>query len=204
MHLSLLPLRWCSVSSPLRILDFDVETLPGHWIGGDYVSKIITCVAWSWVGTDEVECFTHYTHTPSMLADVLSFPLREADFVTGHYIRGYDLPLINGMLLRQGAPSLPRILSVDTKLDLRKNMGRSQSQENLSAMLGIESPKVTRNLHEWEGFNLREPGFEEAGIERCVGDVIQHKELYAKLVELGWLGSPRAWTPEGAGKAYRP
>ena len=190
--------------SELRILDFDVEALPGHWIGGDYVSKVITAVAWSWRGTDEVECITHYALPPDVLAFRLAIELGKADLVTGHYIRGYDLPLINGMLLRGGRQSLPRLLTLDTKLDLHKSMGRSLSQKNLSSMLGVEAPKIDRTLDEWENFNLRVSGHEGAGIERVVGDVRQHKLMYDALVARRWLGAPKAWSPQGGGKNYRP
>ena len=30
---------------PMRVLDFDVEARPLHWISGDYVSKEITAIA---------------------------------------------------------------------------------------------------------------------------------------------------------------
>jgi hypothetical protein len=190
--------------SKLTILDFDVECLPGHWIGGDYVSKIITAVAWSWHGEDEIRVYTHYDHTPDMLAVMLADRLQVADIVTGHYIRGFDLPLINGMLFRGKHAPLPRLTTVDTKLDLIKNFGRSQSQENLSAMLGVDEPKVKVSLHDWENFNLRVDGAEAAGIERVAGDVAQHKALYANLIDVGWLGGPRAWEPASPGKAYRP
>src|SRR3990167_967353 len=45
-------------SRPFRILDFDVEARPLHWISGDYVSKEITAIAWAWIGEDHPgECF---------------------------------------------------------------------------------------------------------------------------------------------------
>lgn len=180
---------------PIRILHFDMECLPGHWIGGDYVSKVVTAVAWGWRDDDTIKVLTHYDTSLDDMADSLSSAIGAADIVTGHYIRPFDLPLLNGALLRQGMRPLDPVLTIDTKLDLLKAHGRSKSQKNLSSMVGVAAPKVDLSNWEWEQFNLREPGFENRGIERVVGDVIQHKEMYAALDELGWLGSPRAWLP---------
>jgi hypothetical protein len=176
------------------VLDFDCECLPGHWIGGDFVSKVLTAVAWCWIGEgDEPTVMTHYDSTPEKMAIELSYAIESATLVTGHYIRGFDLPLLNGNLLRTGLPPMRRVMTQDTKLDLKKSHGRSLSQRNLGSQLGIAAPKVDVTLPEWEGFNTREPGFRDKGIERVRGDVIQHMELRAKLLEYGWLGPARGW-----------
>src|SRR3954468_13490203 len=76
---------------PMRVLDFDCEARPLHWIGGDYVSKEITALAWAW--TDDPEHVTCYllgeTDTPTML-EAFRAAYDQADMVTGHYIRGFD------------------------------------------------------------------------------------------------------------------
>src|SRR3989304_2625419 len=92
-----------------RILTLDVECKPGHWIGGDYVSKILTAVAWQWDSEEKTVCLTHYGYDPGTLAARLAWEIRKADVVTGHYIRGFDLPLISGQLLVAGLPSLPPV-----------------------------------------------------------------------------------------------
>jgi hypothetical protein len=40
--------------------------------------------------------------------------------------------------------------------------------------------------------------------ERVVGDVLQHLWLRAKLIELGWLGPPKLWTPKSSGSSATP
>ena len=190
-----------TVEAP-RILTLDVECKPGHWIGGDYVSKILTAVAWQWDGEEKTVCLTHYGYDPGTLAARLAWEIRKADVVTGHYIRGFDLPLISGQLLVAGLPSLPPVWTLDTKLDLKKAHGRSLSQKNLSALLGIDAPKIDVTLAEWEAFNSKVDGAEARGIERVTGDVQQHREMRYKLVSLGWLGSGRLWTPD-AGRNSR-
>lgn len=186
--------------TPLRVLTLDCECLPGHWIGGDYVSKILTAVAWAW-DDGAVEVLTHYDEPPTELAAALAAEMETADIVTGHYIRGFDLPLVNGNLLAGGLYSLGPILASDTKLDLLKSHGRSLSQKNLSAQLGVAAPKIDVSLPDWEGFNTRQPGYRDKGVERVVGDVEQHREMRARLVALEWLGKPRVWSPTPKGQS---
>lgn len=175
-------------------MHFDMECLPGHWIGGDYVSKVVTAAAWSWRGSDFVNVRTHYDCEPRFIVRALAKHIRSADIVTGHYIRGFDLPLLNGALLREGEEPLEQVLTVDTKMDLLKTHGRSQSQKNLAGLLGVPAPKVDLTLGEWEQFNLKHPDFRDRGEIRVVGDVIQHKQLYQALEDRGWLGSPKVWS----------
>ncbi len=189
----------------LRVLDIDVECLPGHWIAADYVSKIITAVSWKWIGErGQPEVLTHYDTYPDEMATRLAFVIEEADIVAGHFIRGFDLPLLNGNLLRAGLVPLHPVLAHDTKLDLIKTHGRSLSQENLAAMIGVSKPKVKVTLHEWESFNTRAPGFRDKGIKRVTGDVLQNIEMRQRLIELGWLGAPKQWdgTPKGSGRYH--
>lgn len=179
----------------LAILDFDVECLPGHWIGGDFTSKVITAVAWSWEHGKKVTVMTHYDYTVSEMAESLTYVINMADVVTGHYIRAFDLPLLNGTLLREQLPPLGPVITSDTKSDLLKAHGRSKSQENLAAMLGVEAPKIQVTNYDWECFNTRMPGYQKIGVERVKGDVIQHKQLRQKLLDLGYLGPVRRWEP---------
>lgn len=190
----------------LRILTLDCECLPGHWIGGDFVSKIITAVAWKVVGSRErPHVLTHFDYLPELMAEALAQEIEDADMVVGHYIRGFDLPLLNGNLMRAGLEPLRPILVQDTKLDLLRTHGRSLSQKSLSAMVGVRTPKVGVSLHEWEAFNTKEEWAKGKVEARVAGDVEQNIALRARLLELGWLGPPRVWTGQPAGAPrYRP
>lgn len=179
----------------LAVLDFDIECLPGHWIAADFTSKVITAVAWGWEHGKKVTVLTHYDYSVAEMAASLRTAIDMADVVTGHYIRAFDLPLLNGTLLREQLPPLEPVLTSDTKIDLLKAHGRSKSQENLASMLGVESPKVQVTNYEWELFNTRTPGYRDIGIKRVKGDVIQHKELRQKLIDLEYLGPVRRWEP---------
>lgn len=177
----------------LKILDIDAECQPGHWIAQDWTSKMITAVAWKWIGKGKVEVRTHYDTTPEDMSLLVAAAIEQADMVTGHYIRGFDLPLINGHLLRCGCRPLRPVLAHDTKLDLVKTSGRSLSQKNLAAQIGVSKPKIDVTLTEWEGFNTLAPGFRQKGIDRVRGDVLQNIEMREKLIALEWLGPPKRW-----------
>lgn len=194
------PSRIAVVNRPMRVLDFDVEARPLHWISGDYVSKEITAIAWAWVDyPDHVTCYLlGETDAETMLRMFLAV-YAEADMVTGHFIRGYDLPMVQGALTEYGLPPLDDKLTQDTKIDLIKRQGLSGSQENLGSMLGLHNPKVKMDQGMWRAANRLTPEGLALVRERCVGDVKQHIEMRARLLELGYLGPPRLWK-SGAGQ----
>lgn len=186
-------------SRPLRILDFDVEARPLHWISGDYVSKEITAIAWAWVDDPE-----HVTSRllgdcdpKTMLTDFLE-AFNRADMVTGHYITGYDLPMVNGALTEYGLPALGKKLAHDTKVHLVRRAGLSNSQENIGAMLHLNHPKVKMDQAKWRDANRLTPEGRELARERVCGDVRQHIEMRQRLLELGYLGPAKMWESNSA------
>lgn len=195
----------------LKILDFDVECRPMAWYG-DWVTKEITAIGWRWL--DEPEQATHsWLLTPSKKfeqhqskkrAGLLKFlkDFEQADMVTGHFIRGFDLPLLNGTCVRLHIPPMGRKLCHDTKNDLIVMQGLSKSQENLSAMLELEHKKVQMDTMKWEVANSLSVEGRAAAKERVVGDVNQHIEFRAELLERGALMPPRMWTPGSKGGKY--
>lgn len=193
----------------LRILDFDCECRPLSWYGGDYNSKEITAIAWAWIDPDDpskplgdVECKTLSARSSekslrSMLA-AFCRAYDSADIVTGHYIRGFDLPLINGALLELAMPPLRAKFSHDTKIDLIRFQGHSKSQENLGGLLGLHNPKVGMSQADWRAANrLTREGIELAK-ERVIGDVVQHVEMRNRLMERGMLKAPVLWSSGSA------
>lgn len=188
------PIKLAVKSRPLRILDFDVEARPLHWISGDYVSKEITAIAWAWIGSDEPDgCYLLGESEPVDMLTAFVAAYNRADMVTGHFIRGYDLPMVNGALTEYGLPALGDKLSHDTKLDLVRRQGLSSSQENLGAMLGLSHPKVQMNQARWRAANRLTPEGLSAVRERVIGDVYQHIEMRQRLLELGYLAPPKVW-----------
>lgn len=196
----------------LKVLDFDCECRPMAWYGGDWVTKEVTAVAWRFIDQPE-ESTGVWLLTPSRTWEqhqnkkrrgMLQFlkAYNEADIVTGHYIRGFDLPLLNGTCMRLGLPPLRPKMSHDTKGDLITMQGMSKSQQNLAATLDLEHGKVVMNTHLWEmGNSLVEDG-REATRRRVVGDVSQHVEFRAELIKRGALQPPKVWSPSTAGSKY--
>lgn len=181
----------------LRILSFDCEARPLSWLGGDFVTKEITAIAAQFIGEKAIYCAAlGEVTTEEMLAGFVQL-YDEADVVTGHYIRGYDLPVVNGALAEFGFRPLSSKLSHDTKNDLINSSGISKSQESLGAMLGLVAPKIQMNQSRWREANrLTEEGIKFTK-ERVIGDVKQHIQLRSALLERGMLGPPKIWKSVG-------
>lgn len=186
-----------------RILDFDVECRPLAWYGGDWVTKQPTAIAWKFVGERggvQVEVIGKSDRSSRVLdeerAMIESFreAYEAADIVTGHYCRGFDLPLLNGACERLGLRTLDDRLVQDTKLDYVLASGLSKSMENLGAMYELRHPKVPMNTALWARANMLLPAGIEATRRRVVGDVREHVELREEMLRRGVLGPPRPWS----------
>jgi hypothetical protein len=183
-----------------RILDFDIENRPLTYWWGDATTAEITAIAWSWVGEEEVHVRTLQPPPDdegSALAMVDDFmqAFDEADVVTGHYIRKHDLPIINASLVELGLAPMSSKLTSDTKLDLLKTGQLAVSQQALGGMFHLEKPKVAMPQQKWRDANRLTPAGIEGAIGRVVGDVLQHKEMRAELLERGLLKPPSLWRP---------
>jgi hypothetical protein len=189
-----------------RVLDFDSENRALSYLGGDFTTKELTGIAWSFGDPRHIEVRTlGFGETPvDVLRDFLA-AYSEADIVTGHYIVGHDLPLINAMLLEYGHAPLSEKLVSDTKNHLLKRSGVSASQKNLAAYLDCPLPKVEMTDADWrESYRLTKTG-RKLTEQRVAGDVRQHMWLREKLLELGWLGPAKLWRPGSGGTArYTP
>jgi hypothetical protein len=191
------------------ILDFDVECRPIAWYGGDFVTKQPTAVGWKIVGSKgepEVRAIgesglTHYVldEEEAMLLDFCEV-YDNADIVTGHFIRSFDLPVINGALVRLGLTPLEQKLAQDTKLDFYQASGISKSMENLSAMFEAKHQKFPMNTALWGKSNMLLPEGIELAKKRVSFDVVEHIELRQTMLDLGVLGPAKMWTPTSKGK----
>ena len=179
---------------PLRILDFDIENRPLSYLGSDFTTAEVTALAWAWTDRPEaVTCYLLGETDPVVILRAFLAVYNQADMVTGHYVKGHDLPILNGALMEYQLPLLSDKLVCDTKLDLIRRKGLSMSQESLGAMLRLEHQKVTMNQATWRSANRLEPEGREAARTRVVGDVQQHIELRRRLLALGYLGPARIW-----------
>lgn len=181
----------------ISILDFDCEARPLAWYGGDWVTKEVTAIACIEVGKPRRYMKVWALGEVSMddMLDGFLAEYDQADIVTGHYLHGFDLPLLNAQLARVGRRPLSPKLVQDTKNDLVKLHGVSKSQENLSAMLGTMAEKQGMTTTDWEQGNRLSPEGIVKTKQRVTRDVIQHLQLRSLLMEQGLLGPPRLWRP---------
>jgi hypothetical protein len=181
----------------LRVLDFDIEARPLDFIGGDFVGKEPTVIAWMWEGDNSYDMrvanLGEWT-MPQMLSAFRRF-YDEADMVTGHFIRAFDLPIINAALIEHGMAPLGDKLTCDTKLDLIRFTGISKSQKNLAEMLAAQNEKVEMSGPRWRSANRLEPAGIAWAKERCMGDVRQHMEMRGEMLRRGLLRRPQMWRP---------
>lgn len=192
--LTVLPTTLRIRQRPLRILDFDIENRPLSYLGSDFTTAEVTAISWAWV--DHPKTVSVYLLGETDLPDILTAfydAYALADVVTGHFIKGHDLPMVNGALMELRRPPLPDKLVQDTKIDLIRSKGISLSQESLAAMFRLNHSKVQMNQIKWRAANRLTPEGLAHVRERVIGDVQQHIELRQELLALGYLGGPRMW-----------
>jgi hypothetical protein len=191
---------------PPRVLDFDIENRPLSYLGSDFTTAEVTAIAWAWA--DKPARVTvrllGETDLPAILAEFVAAFAR-ADMVTGHYITGHDLPMLNGALMECRMATLPDKWVSDTKVHLLRSKGISLSQESLGAMFRLDHQKVQMNQAKWRAANrLTSKGLAEVR-QRVIGDVRQHIDLRRELMAAGYLGPPRLWRSGSAKiEAYVP
>jgi hypothetical protein len=183
-------------SRPLRVLDFDLESRPLGWIGADYVHQEVTVAAFGWMGeTPQARALSKNERSRLPMLRAVRRAYDEADMVVGHYIRSFDLPLLNAMLVEAGEPPLAQKLTHDTKSDLVRMSGVSKSQVNLAAMFGLLEEKQYMTVSAWREANRLTVAGVQGAVGRAVADVAQNMALYAVLKQRRLLGPPKVWRP---------
>lgn len=176
----------------LRVLDFDIEARAIGYGDPDWVPQEITAIAWSWVGEEHVECVLRTAGVKRMLSRFVR-AYADADVVTGHNIRRFDLPLLNAELLRNGLCALAAKQTQDTLREIVRTKGMKRDQDNLLKLFRIEEEKLPLSWQDWQS------AYEEKGWpvirERVIGDVRGHKLMRAEMLTRGWLKPARLWSP---------
>ena len=183
--------------SQWRILDFDLETVAAGFADPDWVPQKITCVAWSWVGSDTVESricgprglFGQPEKRKRMLIPLLA-AIAEADMVTGHNLERFDLPVLNTECMRLGLTPVTSVLVQDT-MRVFRSKGFKKGQDNLGRLFKLENEKMPLDWQAWQD------GYDESGWEtirqRAESDVLMHKELRIEMLRRDLLRQPRVW-----------
>lgn len=185
------------MATNLRILDFDIENRPLAYLGPDYTTAEVTAIAACWIGEKpQIMWFDQLDLDPASYRRMLEGFLklyREADVVTGHYIMGHDLPVVNGALVDLGIGTLEDKMVCDTKIHLTSAKYLSKSQENLAAMLGLGYEKAHMSNAMWREANRLTPEGLRLTKERVIGDVIQHMAMRDELLRRNLLKGPEPW-----------
>ena len=192
---------------PLRVLDFDIENRPLSYLGSDFTTGEVTAISWAWC--DKPDDVTVYLLGETELPEILRVfceVYAQADMVTGHFIIGHDLPMLNGALMEYQMPPLGDKMVQDTKVHLIRRKGISCSQESLGAMFRLDHAKVQMNQIKWRAANRLTPEGLALVRERVTGDVKQHMAMRKELLALGYLSHPKMWRSGavGADTTYTP
>ena len=158
----------------------------------------VTAWAYSWVGSPRI----HVSALPvaslfdrqakAVFLEPLLAAIRQADVLTGHNVIRFDLPVLQTEMMRLGLPSLKPVLVQDT-IRLPRSKGFKKGQDNLGVLLETLTRKKSLNWEEWD----RAYGEDDLRTvkARVRSDVKMHKEIRQRMLERGWLMSPRPWKP---------
>jgi hypothetical protein len=181
------------------VLIFDMEARPTAWFGGDFVGRAMTAFACCTLSDPRPYSvvLTRKDRSTYKMAAELESLIADAALSVGHYVRGFDFPLLAAELERNNLPSLGRTLALDTKMDRKQSMGISESLENLAARYDLTVQKMGMHEPWWEEFNLwQTPRSVELVRSRVESDILATRELYIAMEKAGRLKKPKAWDPE--------
>lgn len=187
-------------AKPRRILDFDIETVAAGFADPAWVPQRITVIAWSWVGSREIKHSTRLEGPTEMFGRFLT-DLEEADIVAGHNILRFDLRVLNADLIRTKVFGPLGPLDVIDTMRLPKTLGLKKGQDNLARLLGVRSKKMPLDWqawddgYEWDALIAGERPNWSVPIERCRGDVRQHKQLLRRMQEETLVRRVVRWEP---------
>ena len=177
----------------------DIEARPGPWGGGDFTFRSMLSIA---AGFESPAGYTQSGISylaPGFLKyelERLIMPLREGNvLVVGHNAIKYDLPMLNGTLVKLSLQPLPPLLVSDTYAHLVKSdYAYSKSLGNMAERFGIQA-KGSMSEYAWERAYAGDPEYLERLKRYNIGDVETTLALRAILLQRGMLKPPRVWKP---------
>ena len=191
-----------------RFLDFDFESKP-LWFWYEKPTAILTSLSYMDIVGAEVQHDTLHTEVAPLATreQYIEWLLHvrelfiSADALTGHNINRFDLPLLQAQLIRHGLQLLPSLTTQDTMI-LPRRRDASVSQESLinyaalkpTCPIGMPIYKHHLSIPEWEDAAM---GWDDSVlIERPMSDVHGHAHLRQVLIDKGYLGAPKTWSPK--------
>ena len=183
--------------SSQRILALDIEAQHGAtW--GTYDGRIFFGMAAKFEDSDQMRYLRPLAGDHEMMSFLEDTLLQPGIIVLAHNAK-YDLPGIQGEMLRLNLGPLPPLRVIDTCNHIPKNGGMfSKSLANLAQHFGI-AQKGSISRHDWEYLyrhvNLwTDPAWDQLR-EYNENDVEVVLQLRQAEEEAGWLGAPRLWRP---------
>jgi uncharacterized protein YprB with RNaseH-like and TPR domain len=186
-------LTWTRASTR-EAYGLDVEARPGPWIGADYTTKKLLSLAGCYEGRPDSMTYLGPGFTARQLERFVT-PLREGVMVVTHNGFRYDLPFINGTLVKMRLNPLPPLLVHDTYHHLvKRGSAFSGSLGNLAARYGVTA-KGSMGEFMWERVYERDKDALAALKVYNEGDVTATLELRRVLMDAGVLRPPTWWRP---------
>jgi uncharacterized protein YprB with RNaseH-like and TPR domain len=184
---------WKTVSTR-RTFAFDIEARPGPWAGSDFTFRNMLSIAGCYAD-DRVMKYLAPGFTAGQLEDFVS-PMREGALIVTHNGPRYDLPFLNGSLIKMGLAPLPRLLVSDTYAHFpKRGQAFSASLGNLAKRFGVEHQKGSMSEVDWDrAYSGDKDALEDLRLYN-INDVLTTLDLRAKLMEIGVLRSPKMWCP---------
>lgn len=181
-------MKW--VGEGARILDLDLESVPGFWWYEEKCTDLLHTLAWAWhddpknVRCEQVRWSrTEGMHFPPRAFEAFRKDVERADILTAHNIVRFDIPMLNAHADRTRVPRIQWPMVVDTLQLIKNSKGASRSQEALADRYDLGEKKFKVALGTWEKSARGHPEAMAIVAERCISDVKSHIQLYKKLTQ---------------------
>lgn len=182
---------WKEVSQR-RVFAFDVEARPGPWAGSDFTFRSMLSIAGVY---EDDEANPIYLGPGFSNKAIVKFtkPLREC-LVVMHNGPRYDLPFLNGTLMKRELARVGRLLISDTYAHLpKRGAAFSASLANMAQRFDVGYEKGRMSEVDWERAYDGDAEAREKLRTYNIGDCTTTLALRRKLLSLGLLGPPRMW-----------
>ena len=188
-------MQWTTVSTfDPRPYCIDVEARPGPWAGGDFTFRHMLSLAGMYEG-ERIPTYIGPGFSAEQLEGFVK-PIRNGALVLTHNGPRYDLPFLNGTLIRYGLAPLPSLRVTDTYAHIpKRGSAFSASLANMAQRFGVKYQKGHMSEVDWDEVYQGEPDALERLRRYNIQDVRTTLALRKRLLELGLLGPPRRWKP---------
>lgn len=192
-----MPPKWSGNGK--SILHLDCEALSAGYPTGSWnkVPQKMTAIAWSWAGNDNVEVITcgkkgifDESVRAKMISKILPI-LEKADILSGHYLRGFDMPLFVEECHRLNLPIPSSKFVLDT-MDLPKGVMK-KGLDNLAVIYDLPVEKMALNWAHWYKA-YGNPTWDEIE-QRVASDVVLQKYVLAEQQKRKIQKPPKRWSP---------